>query len=156
MWRVRLFVIGVKRDVDIAAAIRARARRELPFGPCINWNAPGWRPVAQSTPAVRERVRRSRERLGGARRFLTQHTSDHMGVRLDEPIRTITTKDQWAVVDGSLYRPLTVRETARGQGFPDDYRWPVEATRRDCITGLGNAVPPPLAADVVEAVADAA
>jgi DNA (cytosine-5)-methyltransferase 1 len=154
--RERLFVVGVRRPASIAAGMAAKARPELPFGPCIDWTAGGWRPVASTSPAVRERVRRSRVRLGGAERFLTQHTSDHMGVSLDEPIRTITTKDQWAVVDGDRYRPLTVRETARAMTFPDNYRWPAEATRRDCMTGLGNAVPPSLAADIVSTVAEAA
>ncbi len=41
-------------------------------------------------------------------------------------------------------------------GFPDSYRWPDEANRRDCVTGLGNAVPPPLARAVVGAVMEAA
>jgi DNA (cytosine-5)-methyltransferase 1 len=74
-------------------------------------------------------------------------------VGLDEPVRTITTKDQWAIVDGDLYRPFTVRETARAMGFPDDYGWPERATRGDLIRGLGNAVCPPVAHALIEAVA---
>lgn len=152
--RERLFIVGTRRTAAVEAGMRARARAEIPFGPCIDWAAEGWRPVARASSAVQERIRRSRARLGHAR-FLTQHTTDHMGVALDEPIRTITTKDQWALVDGDRYRALTVRETARGMGFPDSYRWPSEAGRRECITGLGNAVPPPLAADIVATVLDA-
>lgn len=45
--------------------------------------------MADSTPRVKERVARSALRHGP--RFLTQHTSDHYGVPLHEPIRTITT-----------------------------------------------------------------
>lgn len=78
-----------------------------------------------------------------------------MGVGLHEPIRTITTKDQWAVVDGDRYRPLTVRETARAMGFRDSYSWPSSATRKDAIRGLGNAVCPPVARAAVAAVMEA-
>jgi DNA (cytosine-5)-methyltransferase 1 len=77
-----------------------------------------------------------------------------MGVPLSEPIRTVTTKDQWAVVDGALYRPLTLRENARAMGFPDAWRWPEGATRGDVVKGLGNAVPPGLARAVLERAAD--
>jgi DNA (cytosine-5)-methyltransferase 1 len=152
--RERLFVVGTKRAAAVEAGMRARARAELPFAPCVEWKATGWRPVVLASAAVRERIRRSRARLG-ASSFLTQHTSDHMGVALDEPIRTITTQDQWAIVNDEHYRALTVRETARAMGFPDSYRWPSGAGRRDCIRGLGNAVPPPLAADIVATVAEA-
>jgi site-specific DNA-cytosine methylase len=108
--------------------------------------------VADATAGVQERIRRSRVRLG-TDRFLTQHTSDHHGTLLSEPIRTITTKDQWAVVDDDRYRryrPLTIRETARAMGFPDDYGWPSSARRREVITGLGNTVPPDLGKVVIE------
>ena len=71
------------------------------------------------------------------------------------PIRTITTKDQWVVLDGDLYRPLTEREYARAMSFPDSYTWG-PARRRDVVQGLGNAVPPVLAEKVVRALLEAA
>ena len=40
-------------------------------------------------------------------------------------------------------RPLTPREAARLQGFPDDFEF--AGTRHDVRTQIGNAVPPPLA-----------
>ena len=60
--------------------------------------------------------------------------------------------DQWVLVDGDRYRPLTVRELARGMGFPDSYQWP-EASRVDTIKGIGNAVCPPVACEIVRQVA---
>lgn len=149
--RERLFVTGTLNGKRVVVE---SGKHETPFGPCIDWNEGEWRPVRTATPLVQKRVARSRARHGA--RFLTQHTSDHFGVPLNEPIRTITTKDQWAIVDGDRYRPLTIRENARGMSFPDDYRWPEGCTRRDQITGLGNAVPPKLAKDVIEATASVA
>lgn len=167
--QTRTLVASVHADVPqrrervIVVAIRGRKRRaegavlDLPetpepaFGPCIEWDADvRWSSVADASPKVRERIARSRPRHGA--RFLTQHTRDHMGVGLDEPIRTITTKDQWAIVDGKRYRPLTVRENARAMSFPDDYTWPVVATRKEVICGLGNAMPPKLGRPVIERV----
>ena len=75
---------------------------------------------------------------------------------LDQAIRTITTKDQWAVVKGNLYRPLTVRENARLMGFPDSYTWPDDAKRCDAIKRLGNAVCPPVATALVRELQEAA
>jgi DNA (cytosine-5)-methyltransferase 1 len=40
------------------------------------------------------------------------------------------------------HRPFTVREAARIQGFPDDYKF--DCTRRIAFRLIGNAVPPPM------------
>ncbi len=148
--RERLFVVALRRSTRIELPIL----EEVPFGPCVEEDAPGWRPVAHAKPGARERIAAGRARIG--RRFLTQHVTGHRGVPLEEPIRTVTTKDQWALVDGDLYRPLTVRETARAMSFPDSYRWPSSASRRDCMKGLGNAVPPIAAKALIERVTEAA
>lgn len=146
--RDRLFIFGTLENRVVPKIGRSA---EPAFGPCIDWTSEArWSRVdASRRPRVAERIERSRARHG--KRFLTQHTRDHMGVPLDEPIRTITTKDQWAIVDGDRYRPLTVRETARGMGFRDSYAWP-ESNRGDAIRGLGNAVCPPVARAAVSAV----
>ncbi len=148
--RDRLFIFGTLDAVRVPKLDRGT---EPAFGPCLEWDAPGrWRPTSLR-PRVSERIERSRQRHGD--RFITQHTRDHMGVPLSEPIRTITTKDQWAIVDGDRYRPLTVRETARAMGFRDSYAWPKDATRKEAIRGLGNAVCPPVARAAVSAVMEA-
>jgi DNA (cytosine-5)-methyltransferase 1 len=150
--RARLFITATRKAVDM----RFARKSETPIGPSLDWDdpEPEWRLVADASDAVRARVRKGRANHG--ERFLTQHVTGHPGVGLDEPIRTITTKDQWAVVDGDWYRPLTIRENARAMGFPDTYRWPKRALRRDTIRGLGNAVCPPVARDLVTRVAQAA
>jgi DNA (cytosine-5)-methyltransferase 1 len=146
--RDRVFVIGDRRrqpNVVIEPA------PEPAFGPCIEWDAKAkWTPIEDS-PNVLKRVLRSRARHG--RRFITQHTTDHMGVPLHEPIRTITTKDQWALVDGDMQRRLTIRENARAMGFRDSYFWPSSATRTEIMRGLGGAVPPPVARRLITEIA---
>ena len=149
--RDRLFVVAILGGTarDVAAVLNVPRRRAEPaIGPCLDWTAGRWRDVATSTPGVRGRVAKGRRNHG--RRFVTQHVTGHPGVGLSEPIRTITTKDQWALVDGAKYRPLTIRENARAMGFPDSYHWPADAKRSESIKGIGNAVPPPLARVVIE------
>jgi DNA (cytosine-5)-methyltransferase 1 len=48
------------------------------------------------------------------------------------------------------HRSLTLREGARLQGFPDDFRF--LGTRHDVRYQIGNAVPPPLASAAGEAI----
>jgi DNA (cytosine-5)-methyltransferase 1 len=147
--RSRLFVVGTRRPVELELATRP----EPAYGPCIDWKAPGWRPWREAAPGAQRRIRAAQKRHG--RRFLTQHVSNHPGVPLDQPIRTITTKDQWGIVDGDRYRPLTLREYARGMGFADSYQWPADLSRADAVKGLGNAVCPPVAEALITRVADA-
>jgi len=125
---------------------------EQPFGPCIDWDADArWLRVADATDGIQARIAKGRRNHGAV--FLSQHVTGHPGVSLDQSIRTVTTKAQWNVVRGSVYRPLTVLEHARAMGFADDYRWPLGASKTDCIKGLGNAVCPPVAASLVGALA---
>jgi DNA (cytosine-5)-methyltransferase 1 len=149
--RERLFVVGTRgRAFEFNTTIIAR---EPAFGPCIEWDAPGWRPVTGTTDVAKARIAKGRANHGD--RFLSQHVTGHPGVSLDEPIRTITCKDQWIVVNGDVYRPLTLREYARAQSFPDSFRWP-KATRADVVRGIGNAVPRLMARNIVAEVAEVA
>lgn len=146
--RARLFVTATRRPVAIAVP----AAPEPAFGPCVDWDAPGWRSVRLASPGAQRRIAALRTRH---LRGLVQHVTGHRGVPLDEPIRTITTKDHWAIVDGDRYRPLTIRELARGMGFPESFTWPV-ASRASTIRGIGNAVCPPVARDIVRRIAEVA
>lgn len=152
--RTRLFIVAARDGLKMPN-MKFDTRPEPGFGDFIDWNEGVWRHVDEAGPRAQARIARSRERQG-VDRFLTQHTRDHYGLTLDQPIRTVTTKDQWAIVDGDRYRPLTVRETARAMGFPEHYDWPSHATRRDCITGFGNAVAPPVAKALATRIAEAA
>lgn len=52
------------------------------------------------------------------------------------------------------HRVITVRESARLQGFSDDFRWPDRIPRLQQYRQVGNAVPPPLARAFAECLAD--
>lgn len=146
--RKRTFVLADRRA---PVWLSNPAPAQPPFGPHIEWGEGRWRPVVLAPPRARERMENGRRKHGN--RFLSQHVTNHPGVPLDQPIRTITTKDQWCVVRGDEYRPLTIREYARAMGFPDTYSWPAGATRTECIKGLGNAVCPPQAAQIIREIA---
>jgi DNA (cytosine-5)-methyltransferase 1 len=140
--RKRLFIVATKSKNPLE--LPTPKGIEPGFGTCIDWNAGKWKPVASKSPRVLERIAKARARNLGPR-FLTQHVTGHPGVPLHEPIRTITTGDQWAIVDGDMMRPLTLKENALAMGFPTTYKFPELATRTDVIRGLGNAVCPPVA-----------
>lgn len=149
--RARVFIVGTMRPTTVRLP---RAISEPAFAPCVETDATGWRPISDCRG---ERARLSlfdaSKRHG---RCLVQYVTGHRGISLAEPIRTITTKDQWRLVDGDRFRPLTLREYARGMGFPESYTWPENVSRSDAVKGLGNAVCPPVARDVVAAVMEAA
>ena len=54
----------------------------------------------------------------------------------------------------SHHRVITVRESARLQGFSDDFRWPDRIPRLQQYRQVGNAVPPPMARAFAECLAD--
>ena len=145
--RRRVVVCASRVGADLPAEPTAP---ETAFGPHIQWDAGNWRPIAESSLNVQRRIGWAQERHGS--RCLSQHVTGHKGVGLDEPIRTITKQDQWVVVDGDHYRPLTIREVARAMSFPDSYGWPSKATRSDTIAGLGNAIPPLFAEALIKEV----
>ena len=52
------------------------------------------------------------------------------------------------------HRVITVRESARLQGFSDDFRWPDRIPRLQQYRQVGNAVPPPMARAFAECLAN--
>lgn len=141
--RDRLFIVG-RRD-GRRMKLTPKVRDEPSFRDCIDDSAAGWRDIASCRyPGARGRLRRVSAELG---RGIAHHVTDCPVVSLDGPLPTITTKHQWALVDGESYRQLTAREIARGMGFPESYRWDTSLTQ--AVRGLGNAVPPPVGQHVV-------
>lgn len=69
-------------------------------------------------------------------------------------IEEATTRDRWAVIDGDRMRMLSVSECRRAMGFSDTYQLP--ARQKDAMNMLGNAVCPPVAADLIRELEKAA
>lgn len=92
--------------------------------------------------------------IGGARLY-----HGHSGSDLDWPSKSIKAGvhgvpggEHILVRRDGTYRYMTVRECARIQGFPDEYRF--EGPRTEAMRQIGNAVPVPLARLIAGAVAD--
>jgi DNA (cytosine-5)-methyltransferase 1 len=148
--RKRLIVSGNRKR---AIEIKEPGTTEQPFAEHIDWNAGKWKPIAKAGPDARQRMVAAALFRGG--RCLVQHVTGHRGIGLDEPIRTITTKMQWCLVDGDRYRFLTPREIARGMSFPDSYEIPDGIGATLAIKGFGNAIPPKMAEAAVRQVMEA-
>lgn len=150
--RKRAFIVGTRRGQAIH--LETPGREHKGAGTFIDWNAGNWMPVRapKRSPMVLMQWENGRKVHG--RRFLIGYHSDKKrGVSLDIPIGTITTKDQWAVVNGDRYRMLRIEEYRKAMGFSSSYVLPDRKT--DALKMLGNAVPPPMAAGVVRQVARA-
>ena len=101
------------------------------------------------------------------RAFLTTYygNPEDVGQRVDEPMRTVVSKDRFGLVaiHGEDYqitdigmRMLNPRELFNAQGFPEDYTIDHDAEGKPYpksaqVARCGNAVPPPLPAAMVRA-----
>lgn len=153
--RRRLFVVATRSRHPITLDLPRRTHR--PAAECIDLAAGSWSPVAQPGRSARTlaRIAAGRRQLGA--QFLAPYYgsgSGETGRSLQRPIGTLTTRARWAVVDGDRMRMVRAVEGRALMGFPDSYRLPAnEATAWHLI---GNAVGPTQAADVINAIREAA
>lgn len=118
-----------------------------PFDSCIDWDQEdGWAPVVSKPPGVQKRVAAGRAR-GLGDRFLVHYSTGHRGRDISRPIGTITTKAQWAIVDGERTRMLNRDEYRRAMGFPSSYILP--DSKKLSVRLLGNAIPVQLSREIV-------
>ena len=136
-----------------ALDLRSPALPHRPFGPLVDWSTGEWRNLQDLPAGVRLRAARASAR-GLRGRYLLHYSRDHVGREFGRPIGTITTKVQWAAVDGSRSRMLTADELRRGMGFPASYLLP--SGKCEAVRMLGNAIPPALAESVCRQVLEAA
>ena len=127
---------------------------------------------AQGRPMLTERWRTVRDALRGLpepdyaeHQSILNHVGNpgaksypgHTGSPLDEPAKTLKAGDHGVPGGENMLRYLSgevryfsVREAARLQGFPDDYRF--SGSWSECLRQLGNAVPVDLARAVATSV----
>lgn len=147
--RVRLFIVLTRSSAPVS--LRLPRRDHVPAARVIDFHRGNWSRVADKVSATQARVRSGRARFGT--RFVMPYYgsgSGRTGRSLQRPIGTITTKNRWGVVDGERMRMLAANETRAFMGFPDDYVLPEGVTAATFM--LGNAVCPPVARDVIDAV----
>lgn len=151
--RRRVFIVGTRSRAKIELQLPRRAH--VPAARFVDFTAGRWAQVDRPgrSPATLARVHAGRLQHGG--RFLTAFYGNERGGRsLLRPVGAITTRDRWAIVDGDRMRMLTVEECRHAMGFPTTYQLPARA--KDAMHMLGNAVCPPVARDVINALRAAA
>jgi DNA (cytosine-5)-methyltransferase 1 len=151
--RRRLIVIGTrsKHPFDL----RLTSRPHVSASTVIDFGAGRWAAIDRAGRAGATLARIAAGRRQHGERFLTAYYGNEKGGRsIDRPIGTITTRDRWAVIDGDRMRMLSADENRKAMGFPDGYKLPEQ--HRAAVHMLGNAVPPPMARDVIAALREAA
>ena len=148
--RVRLYLIAALAG---EISLDLPKRPHVPIGPVIQWDRFNWSPVDKPgrATATLERIKNGRQAFGD--RFVAPFYgsgSGKTGRSIERPLGTVTTRDRWAVVDGDQMRMMQPPEYLAAMGFRPDYELP--ETRKSAIHMLGNAVCPPVAADVLRAL----
>ncbi len=96
--------------------------------------------------------------LGNSQPFILVYYGSEINsgwLSLDEPLRTVTTRDRFALVKpdgkgGHLMRMLQPAELQAAMGFPPEFKLSDDLTRGDKVHMLGNAVCPPVMQAIVE------
>ena len=137
--------------------LRLPRREHVSIGSVIDWDAHTWTPIDKPgrSPKTLQRTEAGRAEFGS--RFVAPYYSSGSGLKgrsIHRPIGTITTRDRWAVIDGDRMRMLQVPEIKAAMGFSPDYTLP--ATKKEAMHMLGNAVCPQVAADLLNALRNAA
>lgn len=149
--RVRMFLVLSRSKAPLKLDLPKRQHRSI--ADVIEWDAHDWRPIDRPGRSQKtlQRVAAGRAEFGS--RFVAPYYSSGSGLTgrsIHRPIGTITTRDRWAVVDGDRMRMLQVPEAKAAMGFPARYTLP--ETHKDALFMLGNAVCPPVAADILAAI----
>jgi DNA (cytosine-5)-methyltransferase 1 len=146
--RRRLFITCTRSKHPVE--LRLPKRQHTPAADIIDFSAGRWSSITKPgrSPATLARVAAGRRAHGA--RFVAPYYgsgSGETGRSLSRPLGTITTRDRWSVINGEQMRMLSADECRAAMGFPADYRLPT--THKEAVHLLGNAVCPPVAADVI-------
>lgn len=144
--RVRLFAVLAQSKHPLH--LQPPKREHSPIGGAVDFGAGNWSAIDRPGRSVATLARIHSGRAAHGARFLTAYYGNERGGRsLSRPVGTITTRDRWAVIDGDRMRMLSVSECRSAMGFADSYQLP--ARQKDAMHMLGNAVCPPVAADLI-------
>lgn len=153
--RRRLFIVGTRSKHPIE--LNLQKREHVGAAEIIDFSVGKWSQIDKPGRSIATLARIAAGRKAHGERFVAPYFGSGSGLTgrsLSRPIGTITTRDRWAVINGDRMRMLSVSESRKAMGFPDDYKLPERA--KDAMHMLGNAVVPVVACDVIEAIRGAA
>lgn len=147
--RKRLFITMVLNE-DEPIVLTSPYKKQVPARFILEWDkSHKWNYISSLCYNTRKRIEVGRIQHGD--KFLVQYNGRSYGGRsLDRPLGTVTTKDRFALVDGSKARMLTLNEYKQAMGFPKTYILP--DTHKDALHMLGNAVVPNVAESIIRQV----
>jgi DNA (cytosine-5)-methyltransferase 1 len=153
--RCRLFIVASRSRHPVE--LQLQARPHAPASSMIDFGAGRWAQIHRPGRSTRTLARIDAGRRQHGERFVAPYYgsgSGETGRSIARPIGTITTRDRWSVIDGERMRMLSADECRAAMGFPAGYQLP--ALHRDAVHLLGNAVCPPVATDIINALKRAA
>jgi DNA (cytosine-5)-methyltransferase 1 len=151
--RERMFIVLSRSKSPMQLSFKKRA--PIPASSFVDFGAGKWQPIDKPGRAAATLARITEGRRVHGHRFISSYYGNERGGRsLDRPIGTITTRDRHAVIDGERMRMINVHEARAAMGFPASYVLP--DNQRLSMHLLGNAVCPPVARDVINAIMAAA
>lgn len=149
--RKRIIIIGTRSRHPLI--LRDRSGVQPPIRPLIQWDRGEWAAIDGSlAERTLQRIKNGRRQFGS--RFVAPYYTNGSGLTgrsLERPIGTITTIDRWSVIDGDRMRMLNVDELRGAMGFRSTYKLPEQT--RVAKHMLGNAVPPPMVAEIIREIA---
>lgn len=147
--RERLFIVMARSKKPLM--LNLEKRDQQPASSFVDFGAGKWQPIDKPGRAAATLARVTEGRRVHGQRFISSYYGNERGGRsIHRPIGTITTRDRHAVIDGDRMRMISVQEARAAMGFPADYILP--SNQRTAMHMLGNAVCPPVARDVINAI----
>lgn len=153
--RRRLFVVATRSKHPVA--LQLAQREHVPASACIDINAGRWAAINKPGRSTRTLARVEAGRRAHGARFLAPYYgsgSGETGRSLCRPIGTLTTRARWALIDGDRMRMVLASEGRALMGFSKDYQLPANEAQAWHL--IGNAVCPPVARDLINALLEAA
>lgn len=153
--RRRLFIAATRSRHPVELKFDTVPHR--PASSSISLASGKWSPINKPGRSARTLARIAAGRRAFGDRFLAPYYgsgSGETGRSLDRPIGTLTTRARWALIDGDRMRMVLATEGRELMGFPSSYLLPANEAQAWFLTG--NAVPPPMARGVINALRAAA
>ncbi len=153
--RKRLFVTAERGDTprDVIVPNRRKVGAQAILDPVGTWPETDLYKPGRATRTLRYAEAAMAE-LGLRPFIVVYYGSDKGGgwQRLDDPLRTVTTLDRFALVRptgrGWRMRMLQPNELARAMGLPKSHAFPA-GTRRDKVKLCGNGICSPVVAEII-------